>query len=611
MRTKPDLGFWQLWNLSFGFFGVQIAYALQSANVSRIFATIGADPHDLSYFWILPPLMGLLVQPVVGTLSDHTWNRFGRRLPYLIVGAVTAVIVMCLLPNAGSFGFTISGAILMGLVALMLLDTSINMAMQPFKMLVGDMVNERQKAKAYSIQSFLCNAGSIVGFVLPFLLAWIGIKATAPEGVVPPSVIWSFYIGAAVLILCVVYSMAKIKEWPPQLYNEYNNIAEDAAGKPKEKTSLVKLLVHAPKTFWTVSLVQFFCWFAFLFMWTYTTGTVAHKAFHTPEVQTITGLQVGDQVYGDKFLLVGDDIIVAKGHLMAAGVQVGDKFLPASTVAVGTDTLVSGHAMQTTEAGVDKASFSKPLDLNGQPLMLDGKAVDTDGQLVCIRDYLSRLDGPFTLTTASIAATDKTAGKLVLEGRSDYRIADPHQATFATKIDLNTSSKPYNEAGNWVGILFAVQAVGSVIWAMLLPRIGSRKFSYALSLVLGAVGFVGVAFITNPWLLFVPFLLIGCAWAAMLAWPFTILTNSLHGGNIGAYLGLFNCSITIPQIVGALVGGWLLSLFSTEGQLAPQYAMMIIAGISLAIGAFCVSFIREKAIKDDTPAEDPVDAGAI
>ena len=243
--------------------------------------------------------------------------------------------------------------------------------------------------------------------------------------------------------------------------------------------------------------------------------------------------------------------------------------------------------------------------------MLDGMAVDTDGQLVCIRDYLSRLDGPFTLTTASIAATDKTTGKLVLEGRNDYRIADPHQATFATKIDLNTSSKPYNEAGNWVGILFAVQAVGSVIWAMLLPRIGSRKFSYALSLVLGAVGFVGVAFITNPWLLFVPFLLIGCAWAAMLAWPFTILTNSLHGGNIGAYLGLFNCSITIPQIVGALVGGWLLSLFSTEGQLAPQYAMMIIAGISLAIGAFCVSFIREKAIKDDTPAEDPVDAGAI
>ncbi|MDE6399422.1 MAG: MFS transporter, partial [Muribaculaceae bacterium] len=153
MKTKPDLGFWKLWNLSFGFFGVQIAYALQSANVSRIFTTIGADPHELSYFWILPPLMGLIVQPIVGMFSDRTWNRFGRRLPYLILGATIAVIVMCLLPNAGSFHFTVASAILFGLVALMMLDTSINMAMQPFKMLVGDMVNEKQKGLAYSIQS--------------------------------------------------------------------------------------------------------------------------------------------------------------------------------------------------------------------------------------------------------------------------------------------------------------------------------------------------------------------------------------------------------------------------------------------------------------------------
>ena len=170
MKTKPDLGFWKLWNLSFGFFGVQIAYALQSANVSRIFATLGADPHDLSYFWILPPLMGLIVQPIVGSASDRTWTRIGRRLPYLVVGAVVAVLVMCLLPNAGSFGLAVSSAIIIGLVALMLLDTSINMAMQPFKMLVGDMVNEKQKGLAYSIQSFLCNAGSIVGYVFPFLL---------------------------------------------------------------------------------------------------------------------------------------------------------------------------------------------------------------------------------------------------------------------------------------------------------------------------------------------------------------------------------------------------------------------------------------------------------
>ena len=189
--------FWGLWNLSFGFFGVQIAYALQSANISRIFATLGADPHSLSFFWILPPLMGIIVQPLVGKYSDKTWCRWGRRIPYLFLGAAVAVAVMCLLPNAGSLHFdnttliwgTMTAVMLFGLVMLMLLDTSINMAMQPFKMLVGDMVNEEQKKTAYSIQSFLCNAGSVMGYVFPFLFTWIGISNTAPEGVVPDSVI--------------------------------------------------------------------------------------------------------------------------------------------------------------------------------------------------------------------------------------------------------------------------------------------------------------------------------------------------------------------------------------------------------------------------------------
>ena len=204
MKQKPNLNFWKLWNLSFGFFGVQIAYALQSANISRIFSTLGADPHNLSYFWILPPLMGILVQPIIGVLSDRTWTRFGRRLPYLFVGALIAVLVMCLLPNAGSFGMSVGVAMIFGLISLMFLDTSINIAMQPFKMMVGDMVNEKQKGLAYSIQSFLCNAGSIVGFVFPFFLTKIGIRNDAPRGVIPDSVIWAFYGGAAILILCVL-----------------------------------------------------------------------------------------------------------------------------------------------------------------------------------------------------------------------------------------------------------------------------------------------------------------------------------------------------------------------------------------------------------------------
>ncbi|MCH5217031.1 MAG: MFS transporter [Muribaculaceae bacterium] len=531
MKTKPDLSFWKLWNLSFGFFGVQIAYALQSANVSRIFTTIGADPHDLSYFWILPPLMGLLVQPIVGLASDRTWNRFGRRLPYLIVGALVAVAVMCLLPNAGSFHFTIGGAILFGLVALMMLDTSINMAMQPFKMLVGDMVNEKQKAKAYSIQSFLCNAGSVVGFVFPFCLGWLGLKKVAASGVVPDTVIWSFYIGAAILLICVIYSLVKIKEWPPQVYNEYNGISTEA-GKPKQSSNVIKLLKNAPSTFWTVGLVQFFCWFAFLFMWTYTTNTVAHNAFDTPTTTTIAGVKSGDDIFNGKYIFLEQD---------------------------GRKTLI-----------VDHGALNKGVAEN----------------------VFSTLSGAAQIVTADIA-TENVKGTWDLQGTSTYNVNNVENLKFENKTVLDAATTQYNEAGDYVGLLYAIQALGSVGWALLLPKLGSRKFSYIISLILGGGGFLMMAFVTNKALLVVAFLLIGCAWAAMLAWPFTILTNSLKSGNIGAYLGLFNCTICIPQIIAAIVGGWILQGFSRPGELAPEYLMMMLAGISLVAGSLCVLFIRE------------------
>ena len=452
MKQIPDKSFWQLWNLSFGFFGVQIAYALQSANISRIFSTLGADPHNLSYFWILPPLAGIIVQPIIGVLSDRTWTRFGRRIPYLFIGALIAVAVMCLLPNAGSFGMTVGAAMVFGLISLMFLDTSINMAMQPFKMMVGDMVNEKQKGLAYSIQSFLCNAGSLVGYLFPFIFAYLGIKNTADKGVIPDSVIYSFYIGALILILCVIYTSMKVKEYPPAEYAEYHGIKEE---DKKEKTNIFKLLAKAPKAFWTVGLVQFFCWAAFMFMWTYTNGSIALNVFDAPTVETVV-----------------------------KGVQ---------------------------------------------------------------------------------------------------------------RVIIDTQSNQYQDAANWVGILFAVQAIGSVLWAVMIPLFKNRKLIYALSLVLGGIGFISIFFIHDKYILFLSFLLIGCAWAAMLALPFTILTNALTGGHMGTYLGLFNGTICIPQIVAAALGGSILAIFTKPGFVSPEVNMLVLAGVLLIIGAACVGVIKEKA----------------
>jgi len=432
---KTQLTFWQLWNISFGFFGVQIAYSLQSANISRIFATLGADPHSLSFFWILPPLMGMIVQPLVGKYSDRTWCRFGRRIPYLFLGSIIAIAVMCLLPNAGNFNFTFTGAMIFGLVALMLLDTSINMAMQPFKMLVGDMVGENQKSKAYSIQSFLVNAGGLVGFIFPFLFAWIGIANTAPEGQIPDTVKYSFYIGSVILILCVLFTTLKVKEMPPKEYAEFHGIDQEEKKKEENAPGMFTLLKKAPSTFWTVGLVQFFCWAAFLYMWTYTNGAIADTVWGTTDVK----------------------------------------------------------------------------------------------------------------------------------------------------------SEGYQTAGNWVGILFALQSVGSVLWALVIPKFKSIKTAYVVSLLIGAAGFASVFFIHDQYLLFISFLLIGVAWAAMLAIPFTLLTNSLSGDHIGTYLGLFNGTICLPQIVAAACGGLILKLAG-----GAQVNMFIVAGILLVLGAVSVYFVKEK-----------------
>ncbi len=443
MTAKPKKSFWDLWNISFGFFGVQIAYALQSANISRIFATLGADPHTLSFFWILPPLMGMIVHPLVGKWSDRTWCRMGRRKPYLLGGALVAVIVMLLLPSAGSFNFAanvflgLNAAMWFGLFSLMFLDTSINMAMQPFKMMVGDMVSEEQKAQAYSIQSLLCNAGSLAGYLFPIFFTWIGIANTAPEGVIPPSVAWSFYCGAAILILCVLFTFMKVKEMDPKEYAEFHGIdlkKQDVSNA--DKPGMLRLLIHAPKTFWTVGLVQFFCWAAFMYMWTYTNGAIADNCWGT---------------------------------------------------------------------------------------------------------------------------------------------TDP-------------SSEGYQSAGNWVGVVFAIQAVGSILWAMVLPKFRSLKLAYVVSLLIGAAGFISVFFVTDQYVLFASFFLIGTAWAAMLALPFTLLTNSLSGENMGTYLGLFNCTICLPQIIAALLGGVILNLVGGS-----QASMLIVAGVLLILGAISVVLINEKS----------------
>lgn len=434
--SLPNLPLGTIWMISFGFLGVQMAFQLQSSNMGRIFQTLGANPTKLGFFFILPPLAGLVVQPLIGYFSDRTWiPKLGRRIPYLLVGSVIAVIVLCLLPNSGSFGFGFDSitALLFGAITILFMDLSSNIAMQPFKMMVGDMVNEKQKGFAYSIQSFLSNSGAVLASVFPFVLTMIGVSNTAPKGVIPQSVVISFYIGAVILIICSLFTVFKVKEYPPELYANYHGIKQS---KVKEKKGIITLLKEAPKVFWTITIVQFFCWMGFQYLWTYGTGAIAANVWHT--------------------------------------------------------------------------------------------------------------SAPY--------------------------------------------SSGYQSAGNWFGVLSAVQSISAVVWSLILSKISNekRKVSYALSLVLGGIGFSSIFFVHNEYVLIISFILIGIAWASMMTFPFTILTNALRGENMGMYLGLFNCSICLPQIVASCLS---FILFPIVGESMPS--MLLISGILLIIGAISVPAIKE------------------
>lgn len=600
MSNKPDLGFWKLWNISFGFFGVQIAYALQSAQVSRIFSTIGADPHDLSYFWILPPLMGLLVQPIVGMASDKTWCRLGRRLPYLLVGALVAIVVMCLLPNAGSFHFSVQSAIFFGLIMLMFLDTSINMAMQPFKMMVGDFVNERQKGKAYSIQSFLCNAGSVVGYLAPIILAMF-LANTAPEGEVPATVTWSFYLGAIIMAACVIYTFIKVKEMPPAEYAAYHGLeyktkeqikAEKAQNKGK-KENIIALLIRAPKVFWTVGLVQFFCWAAFLFMWTYSTDAIANHVFNAPSVERITGVSVNGKQYADKYVFCGETALVDDGRLTPGGIQAGDRVIKAGNVSVDGKPIIKDGAIVTVDGRAIVGANDAVIAHAGQQVTADGETFTAEGDVVT-RSALSLLEPGAMLTVAHIAKRNRTTGKIEMEQSTEVPTAAGDRIEPTTNTVLNSASKEYQDAGDWNGVMLAIQAIAAVIWAVVLAQFRRRKLAYSLSLLIGAIGFISVYFITNKYALGVSYALMGCAWAAILAMPFTILTNALNGDHIGTYLGLFNCTICIPQIIAAICGGAILSMFPLSANGAPDTVwMMVSAGVLLALGSLAVWNIHE------------------
>ena len=433
-QKKPLLSFWQIWNISFGFLGVQIGYSLQNANTSRILSAIGADVHHLSYFWLAAPLAGLFVQPIVGLSSDKTWTRLGRRIPFILGGAIVSALAMFFMPNSEHFA-QLFPAVFFGAMMLLFMDVSFNVTMQPFRALVSDMVDESQRNKGYSIQSFLINVGAFFGSLLPFLLTWWGI-ANEPEAgqKVAPTVIWSFYIGGAVLLASVLWTSFRTKEYPPEEYAKYNNIEEKENENP-EKVSFFTLIKNVPNAMKQLAVTQFFSWFALFLMWVYTTQGIAQNIWGT---------------------------------------------------------------------------------------------------------------------------TDAT-------------------------------SNAFNEAGNWTGVIFAAYSVFAALFSLVITPLANkygRRNVYVVSLILGGLGLLSMLFIKDKNLLFLPMIGVGIAWAAILALPYAILSSKLPAKQTGVYMGIFNATITIPQIAAGILGGVLLSALG-----GTAINMVALAGVSMAVAGIAALLV--------------------
>ena len=443
---KRKLGFWEIWNMSFGFLGIQMGFALQNANASRILQIFGADVHELSWFWIIAPLMGLIVQPIIGHYSDNTWGKFGRRKPYFLAGALLASIGLILMPQAEIF-IAFMPALWVGAGMLMIMDASFNIAMEPFRALVGDNLRADQHTLGFSVQTALIGIGAVVGSWLPYVLnKWFGVSNLATEtSAIPDNLIYSFIIGALILVGSILITIFTTKEYSPEELAKFNDEKQhkEALSETEKESKLSDIFTDfakMPETMRQLSWVQFFSWFGLFGMWVFSTPAIA---------QHIYGLSIDD-----------------------------------------------------------------------------------------------------------------------------------------------TKSPEFQSAGDWVGIIFGVYNLVSAIVAFALPyiakQIGRRK-THALSLVLGGIGLISMYFMPNKEALIFSMILVGFAWASILAMPYAILAGSIHPKKMGVYMGIFNFFIVIPQIVNALIGGPLVKYVYGDHAI---YAI-VMSGISFLIAAFLVIKVKD------------------
>lgn len=573
--------------MSFGFLGIQFGFALQNANVSRIFETLGADVSQIPILWIAAPVTGLIVQPIIGYLSDNTWNSFGRRRPYFLIGAILASLALFVMPNS-PYLWVAAGM-------LWIMDASINIAMEPFRAFVGDMLPSEQRTKGFAMQSFFIGIGAVVASALPWMMTnWFNISNTAAEGVIPDSVKYSFYAGGAIFFLAVMWTVYRTKEYTPEelkAFEDYENqlhgIEEkvddgnvDSIGRAKGKMLHGPILVVLGIALTGIVVIQE--WAKELYILTVGIGLIGL-------VLIIAGyMQKKGQRNG--MVVIFDDLYLMPKTMKQLAVVQFFSWFALFAMWIYTTAAVTSHIYDM------KVSAAEVEEMQSLLTQLEAQ-VDPEWA-----DRLPRISSDLQTFEEQLLSgqTNVTASMRIVNFFQDDKGVEISAGLANT---LKRVEQQYNDGADWVGVAFAAYNGFAALVAFLLPVIAgftNRKTTHAIALIAGAVGLISIYFITDPVMIIVSMVGVGLAWASILSMPYAILAGSLPAKKMGTYMGIFNFFIVLPQILAASVLGFFVgNLFGGEAIYA-----LILGGLTWVLAAVLVMFV------DDVDDPDEVEAAA-
>jgi maltose/moltooligosaccharide transporter len=568
---KPRLSFWQIWNMSFGFFGIQFGWGLQMANMSAIYQYLGAREDEIAILWLAAPLTGLIVQPIVGYFSDRTWNRLGRRRPYFLGGALLASLALVAMPN--------SSTIWMAAGLLWILDASVNVSMEPFRAFVGDMLPPAQRKAGFAMQSLLIGAGAVLSSALPYVLTrGFGVSAESTvESAIPPAVHVAFTIGAFVFFLAVLYTVVTTREYPPEDLAAFERAKRERGGWSHVFSEIVSGIGAMPVTMRKLAAVQFCTWFGLFCLWIYFAPGIAKGIFKGAPLGAANATVERTLDEPANRPILDSAAAVARGYeqlkARVAASQPGTG--PGSQGAVGALKTMLGLQAAAPDPGaaIDASQIASLVSRE-----LGGTAPPASE---------AERRNPMVRTIASLLGQHGLAA-----GQAPGSGID---AASSALVERLAAARRYQEGVAWGGVCFATYNLVAFLFAfalLWLVRRASARTIHIVCLVLGGLGLLSVLVIGDPGKLPIAMIGVGVAWASILAMPYAMLSNAIPAEKMGFFMGVFNFFIVLPQILASVGLGFAMQhLLNNDATKA-----LLLGGLSLLLAAALTLRVREEEV---------------